>query len=150
MSHIDQAETILREILEGLGFEIDVQIEKNNDEYCLQIESPQSRYLIGAKGDRLEDIQYLINRILLQQNPDAPRIKIDCQQHRHNLEKALLKKVSQLAERVKSEKKSAQTRPLNAYYRRIVHNAFVDDAEIQTSSAQGTQRYKRITLSLIK
>jgi len=38
--------------------------------------------------------------------------------------------------------------PMNAYERRIVHNAFADDPEIKTWSPPDDSRLKRITLRL--
>ena len=37
-------------------------------------------------------------------------------------------------------------RPLNAYHRRIVHNALVDDDEIETVSPRSHDRLKRIEI----
>ena len=33
-----------------------------------------------------------------------------------------------------------------SYYRRLIHNAFVNDPEIMTESAKGDLRFKRVTL----
>ena len=45
-------------------------------------------------------------------------------------------------------KSGDRLKPLNAYYRRIAHNAVVDDPEIETVSPRGDDRMKRITLKL--
>ena len=39
-------------------------------------------------------------------------------------------------------------RPLNAYYRRLVYQAVLDDPQIEAHSPDGVARLKRITLSL--
>jgi predicted RNA-binding protein Jag len=51
---------------------------------------------------------------------------------------------------VKERGKPLQTEPLNAYDRWLVHQAFKDDAEIQSWSPDDHARTKRITLSLRK
>jgi spoIIIJ-associated protein len=58
-----------------------------------------------------------------------------------------LPEIKDIAERVKSTGKSFQMRPLNAYYRRMVHNILADDPEIVSHSPQGDDRLKRITIS---
>ena len=37
-------------------------------------------------------------------------------------------------------------RPLNAYHRRIVHNALIDDDEVETVSPRSDERLKRILI----
>ena len=39
-------------------------------------------------------------------------------------------------------------RPLNAYYRRLVYQALLDDQQIEAHSPEGASRLKRITLKL--
>ena len=51
-----------------------------------------------------------------------------------------------LAERVEAGGKPLKMRPLNAYYRRLVHNALVDDPDVESVSPGGDERLKRITL----
>ncbi|MBC8125708.1 MAG: single-stranded DNA-binding protein, partial [Gloeobacteraceae cyanobacterium ES-bin-144] len=48
----------------------------------------------------------------------------------------------------KTTGKSYQMRPLNAYYRRLVHNILVGDPQIVSHSPQGDDRLKRITISV--
>jgi spoIIIJ-associated protein len=35
---------------------------------------------------------------------------------------------------------------MNSYYRRLVHNLFVNDPHIVSESSRGEERFKRITL----
>jgi spoIIIJ-associated protein len=58
----------------------------------------------------------------------------------------LAHRVRQLAEIVRKTGRSYQLDPMNAYERRIVHNAFKDDPEVMTWSPPDDARLKRITL----
>jgi len=149
MTDYSPAEEVLRTMLAKLGFEAELQTEEEADGPCIQISSSDSSYLIGKNGDRLEDLQYLMNRIVSESHPDLPRIKVDCNGYRKEQESILLDKVKSLAEKVKEDGKSARTRPLNAYYRRLVHNSLADEKEVQTSSPDGSSRYKRVTISKV-
>jgi spoIIIJ-associated protein len=51
---------------------------------------------------------------------------------------------------VKITGKSFQLRPLNAYYRRMVHNILAADPQISSHSPPGEDRLKRITISAKK
>ncbi len=141
----EAAEKILIKMLDHLGFEIQVEKVVENDDVCLNITTDESKCIIGRNGDRLEDIQYLVNRILQKHYPDAPRVKVDCDLYRREQESKLVEKAKELAEKVIESGKSVRTRPLNAYYRRIVHNALVDES-VTTNSPKSAARYKRIEI----
>lgn len=147
MSEFALAEDVLKKMLSTLGFEVDVAFEVSHDGPCMQIQSEQSSILIGKNGDRLEDIQYLVNRIAQKHDAKLPRVKVDCDHYRENQEEQLLEKVRSLAEKVRADGRPARTRPLNAYYRRLVHNAFIEDSEIETTSPDGNSRFKRVLIS---
>jgi spoIIIJ-associated protein len=140
------AEKILTTMMGHLGFQIEVTVEQLDDGLCLNISTEHSKSIIGRNGDRLEDIQYLVNRILQKHYPDSPRVKVDCDQYRQQQEDDLVKKTKELAVQVAETGKSVRTRPLNAYYRRLVHNALAD-APVETHSSKSPARYKRIEIS---
>ena len=146
MNWDDASEKILVTMLGHLGFSIEVERVMSDDGLCLQIKIDDSKAVIGRNGDRLEDLQYLVNRILSKHFPDAPRVKVDCEDYRFIQEAKLVDMAKDLAEKVMTTGKSVRTRPLNAYYRRLVHNALSDLAEIRTESPQGQARYKRIEI----
>ena len=123
------------------------RIQETRDGPCLQIHSGESETIIGKDGDRLDDLQYHVNRIVRRHYPKAERIKVDCAHFRSMQEDQLHEEVRNIAERVKSTGKPFQMRPLNAYYRRLVYNVLVGDPEIVSHSPQGDDRLKRITIS---
>lgn len=144
----DAAKKVLDTMLGHLGFTATIDLEFDEEGPCLQIHTPQSEWLIGDEGDRLDDLQYLVNRLLRKHYEDAPRIKVDCAHYRRMQEDKLRNEVRQLAEKVKSSGKPFQMRPLNAYYRRLVYQSLLNDAEIEAHSPEGNSRLKRITLQL--
>lgn len=147
MTTVESANKVLDTMLGHLGFTATIELQETHDGPCLQIHSGESEALIGKDGDRLDDLQYLVNRIVRRHYPKADRVKVDCEHFRSIQEDQLGEEVRGIAERVKSSGKSVQMRPLNAYYRRMVHNILVDDPLISTHSPQGDDRLKRITIS---
>lgn len=140
------AEQSLTSLLGSLGFEVEIETTDADGIVCLNISSPDSKYLIGDEGDRLDDLQYLVNRMLQRQMPDAPRVKVDCDHYRERNEARLLEKAKSLAARVLESGKPMKMPPLNAYHRRLVHNALQDIEGVSTESEEGDARYKRITI----
>lgn len=148
MNPAEAATKILDTMLGHLGFTAQIEVEDREEGPCLQILSSQSKFLIGRDGHRLDDLQYMVNRILRRHDEDAPRVKVDCEHYRTIHEDKLIQEVHEVAERVKATGEPAKLRPLNAYYRRIAHNALTDDPEIETHSPQSRDRLKRITVRL--
>lgn len=150
MKDLSAAENVLKTMLGKLGFEVSTKLVEESGGPCIQIFSEQSELIIGKNGDRLEDLQYLLNRIVSLKDPSLPRIKVDCEEYRKQQEEQLLSKARSLAEKVREDGKSARTRPLNAYYRRLVHNVFTDVEDIATASQEGNGRYKRVIISRVE
>ena len=147
MTHVETATRILDTMLGHLGFTVSIEVQQTHDGPCLQITSSDSEAIIGHDGDRLDDLQYLVNRILRRHIPDAERVKVDCGHFRSIQEDRLQEEVRSIAQRVKTSGKPYQMRPLNAYYRRLVHNVLVDDPEVVSHSPGGDDRLKRITVA---
>ena len=150
MTTVESATKILDTMLGHLGFTATIETHETDDGPCLQIHSGDSEALIGKDGDRLDDLQYLVNRILRRHHPKAERIKVDCAHFRSIQEDQLKEEIRNVAERVKVTGKSFQLRPLNAYYRRMVHNILVADSQISSHSPPGDDRLKRITIAAKK
>lgn len=147
MTTVESAGKILDTMLGHLGFTATIELQDTHDGPCLQIHSGESEAIIGNDGDRLDDLQYLVNRIVRRHFPQAGRIKVDCEHFRSIQEDHLNEEVKNIADRVKTTGKPFEMRPLNAYYRRLVHNVLVGDAQIVSHSPVGDERLKRITIS---
>lgn len=147
MNTVEAAHKILDTMLGHLGFSATIEVEQTHDGPALQIRSGESEELIGNDGDRLDDLQYLVNRILRRHFPKAERVKVDCGHYRAIQEDRLQEEVRGIAARVKATGKPFRMRPLNAYYRRLVHNVLVQDPDVVSHSPDGDDRLKRITIS---
>jgi len=146
MNEVEAAGKILKTMLGKLGFDVELEVTENEDGPCLNIISEETEILIGKQGDRLEDLQYLTNRILIKHFPNAPRIRVDCNHFRSGKEKELLDEARKLANEVVENGEAQKLRPLNAYYRRLAYNALSQIEGVKTSSPSGSVRYKRILI----
>ncbi len=69
MTPLDQARQILDTLLGYLGFVVTIEEDNGEEGPTLQILCEEPDDLIGRRGEVLEDIQYLVNRILLRRDP---------------------------------------------------------------------------------
>ncbi len=143
---LDQARQILENLLGFLGFFVTIEEEDGADGPTLQILTEEHDRLIGDRGDVLDDIQYLVNRLLIRRMPDAPRIRVDCEFYRSMREDKMLARAREMAERVRATGVPAALSPMNSFYRRLIHHAFEGDPDILTESAKGEARFKRVIL----
>lgn len=144
------ATKVLSNILTPLGYQFQIEVSAHEDGPQLMITSPDARYLIGEEGDRLDDLQYLVNRIVQTEWEDAPRVRIDCDHYRARTEAKLLRRARAKAERVLETGKPLMMERLNAYQRRLVHNELAKMPGIATESEVSESRFKRITISRVE
>lgn len=149
MNEVEAAGKILDSMLGKLGFQVKLETIVTDDGPCLNILTNEGVHLIGKHGDRLEDLQYLTNRILNKHYPNAARVKVDCDQCRANQEKTLIETAKEMARQVVDDGKARHLKPLNAYYRRLAHNALSEIEGVSTSSPRGDSRYKRIEITKV-
>ena len=140
------AKDILDTMLGYLGFVCEIDEEPREGFLLLQVHTPEKERLIGRHGEILEDVQFLLNRIVQSKHPDQPRVQIDIEYYREMREDAIVQRARQIASLVKKTGRPFHLDPMNSYDRRIIHNAFKDDPDIITWSPPDEARIKRITL----
>ncbi len=145
MDHLEVAQEVLDSILGYLGFAATVVIDRETS--TLQVASSDAKLLIGHRGDRLEEIQYLVNRIVQDRIPDAPRFRVDIDNYRAAREFSMIEEAEAAAARAIASGRPVKLHPMNSYERRIVHNHFKDNPEVSTWSPKDSARLKRITIS---
>ncbi|MEK0449120.1 MAG: hypothetical protein RL088_1388 [Verrucomicrobiota bacterium] len=137
---------LLDTMLGHLDFAFEIKEIPSGSGITLQIYTPEKERLIGRRGEVLEDLQLLLNRMITSKDPKAPRVTVDVEHYREMHDDALIARIRQMADIVRATGRSYQLEPMNSYQRRIVHNAFKDDPEIMTWSPSDEARIKRITL----
>ncbi len=141
-----QPKEIAEKILGTLGFAATVTEHKLGDDLMLDVKTDESGRLIGRQGQTLADLQYLVNRILFQQDQSAPKIMLDVGGYRGQAREALIKKAQDAAEKVKRWGDAVELEPLSAFDRRIVHQALKDDPDIETQSVEVDGTDKKVLL----
>ena len=132
----------LEKILNLLGFPVTVEEHQMEDGLLLDVKTEDSGRLIGRQGQTLSDLQYITNRLLFQQDPSAPKVMVDVSGYRAQAREALVKKAMDAAEKVRRWGDVVELEPLNAFDRRIIHQALKDDPSIETHSVEveGTEK----------
>jgi len=131
-----QPKATLERLLELLHFPATVEEHTTEDGITLDVKTEDSGRLIGRQGQTLSDLQYLTNRLLFQQDQNAPKATVDVAGYRSQAREALVKKAKDAADKVRRWGDVVELEPLSAFDRRIVHQALKDDPDIETQSVE--------------
>lgn len=131
-----EPKAILEEVLRLLGFEATIEESRLEDGLLLDVKTDDGGRLIGRQGQTLSDLQYIVNRLSFQKDKDAPKVTVDVGGYRAQHREALVKKALAAAEKVRRWGDVVELEPINAFDRRIVHNALKDDPAVETHSVE--------------
>ena len=127
---------LLEQLLKNLGFEAVIEEHHLDDGLLLEIKTDDSGRLIGRQGQTLADLQYLLNRMIFQQDNTAPKVLVDVGGYRSQTREALVQKAKEAAEKVRRWGDIVELEPMTAFDRRIIHNALKDDPSVETHSVE--------------
>lgn len=136
----------IEKLLQLLGFTVTVEENRMEDGILLDVKTDDSGRLIGRQGQTLADLQYITNRLLFQQDTSAPKVMVDVGGYRAQAREALVKKAKEAAEKVRRWGDVVELEPLNAFDRRIIHQALKDDPGIETHSVEVEGTDKKVIL----
>ncbi|MBP7948221.1 MAG: single-stranded DNA-binding protein [Verrucomicrobiales bacterium] len=146
MTAAENAYEILDTMLGHLGFTAQIDVEETPSGPVLQVNMEHAEALIGEHAERLEDLQYLVNRLLQAKDAGAPKVRVDVAHFREMKEDQMLDEVRAAAERVRLSGHAIKLPPMNSYHRRMVHTLFAGDPDVKSWSPEDSGRLKRITL----
>ena len=143
---LQNARETLELMLGHLGLVFEVEEIEQAGRSVLNIRARDAARLIGRDGHTLEDLQYLLNRILNRHDESAANVIVDVEGYRQKEKQDFIGRIRELAEQVRRTGHPFVLAPMNSFDRRLVHQAFADDPEIVTQSEEGGARLKQITL----
>jgi len=145
MTHYTPKE-MLELMLSHLGINAEVKEEMRPSGLTLHIDDPAAAFLIGEDGQVLDDLQYLLNRMLISEDMEQSRVIIDVDSYRLKEQSRFLEEVRTVVNLVRTDGEERVLDPMNSFERMMVHNTFKDDPEIETWSPEGSERVKQITV----
>ncbi|HXZ35836.1 MAG TPA: RNA-binding cell elongation regulator Jag/EloR [Thermodesulfobacteriota bacterium] len=142
----ETAKKILQDILRLLEVEATVDLKEESERILLNIKGDGSGLLIGRKGQTLDALEYLINKIVHKGAEDKKRIVVDTENYRLRREDSLVQLAQRLAEKAKRLGRPVTISPMSAHDRRIIHLALQDDKTLRTWST-GSGLYRKVIIS---
>ena len=103
--------------------------------------------LIGKRGQTLDSLQYLTNRVANKSQDGYVRVKLDTEDYRKRRKQTLENLAKNIAYKVKRSRKPISLEPMNPYERRIIHSALQADDRVSTHS-EGEEPYRHVVVTL--
>lgn len=131
---VELGKETLRKIIDFITTDAAIQVTKTEDRYLLNVQGGNPGVLIGKKGQTLEAIQYLVEKIVNRHSGQRIRIQVDVEGYLENRRTNLCNLAKRLAEKTKQTGKPSTIGQMNAHDRRVVHLTLKDDTEVRTQS----------------
>jgi spoIIIJ-associated protein len=127
-------EDLLREVTEGLGLECEVVVVQEDGILKGSVEGDDVGLLIGRRGQTIDAIQHLAQRIVFPGGQSEARVVIDADGYRERRAQALQEAADGAAERALESGQPVELDPMPATERRVVHEYLRDRGDVQTHS----------------
>lgn len=143
-------EAFLNDTLKAMGMNVELVsgIDKSGA-LCIEMKGEGMGILIGKRGQTLDALQYLANRVANKHQEGYVRIKLDTENYRARREETLKNLAKNIAFKVKRSRKPVSLEPMNPYERRIIHAALQADPYVTTHS-EGDEPYRKVVVTLKK
>lgn len=145
---ISAVEEFLRNTLTAMGMEVELETEIDKDgALCVNMSGEHMGILIGKRGQTLDSLQYLANRVANKHQDGYVRVKLDTENYRARREETLKHLAKNIAHKVKRNRRPVALEPMNPYERRIIHSALQGNKFVETVS-EGEEPYRHVVVKL--
>ena len=139
------AQDLGREIFKTMSIDAEMTVKISTDQCWINVKVEEPGILIGKRGQTLEAIQYLVDKVVNKQCGKGNRIIFDVEGYVESRKSELKDLASRLASKaIKTGKPSTMTR-MNAHDRRIVHVTLKRNRSVRTQSV-GDGYYRKLII----
>ena len=145
---IKAVEQFLKDTLKAMDMEVEITSSIDEDgALYVDMKGDHMGILIGKRGQTLDALQYLANRVANKHQSGYVRVKLDTENYRARREETLKHLAKNIAHKVKRNRRPVALEPMNPYERRIIHSALQSDPYVTTHS-EGEDPYRKVVVTL--
>jgi spoIIIJ-associated protein len=142
---MEEATNVLKTILSKMGLEPHEVVPSETEErITLEVKGPETGLIIGKKGQTLDSLQYLVNKIVSKKagEGEGKGVTVDAEGYRARRAEALVELAHKLAEKAKRTGRPVAADPMSAADRRVIHVTLAEMAGLTTrSEGEGIYRH---------
>jgi spoIIIJ-associated protein len=125
---------LLKEVVLGLGLEGEVVVDREDDVLRGSVEGEDVGLLIGRRGQTIDAVQHLAQRIVFPGGQSAARVVVDADGYRERRAQALREDAAAAADEAVRLGEPVELDPMPASERRVVHEFLRDRDDVETHS----------------
>lgn len=148
--NIKACEAYLASIVDKLGLKAEIRSKEEEDHSLyMEVVGDDMGLIIGKRGQTLDALQYLINRVANHNQEGAVRVRLDTENYRERRKQTLENLAKNIAAKAKKTRKNVVLEPMNPYERMIIHSALQKDPAVTTYS-KGKEPYRTVVVAVKK
>lgn len=133
---------LLREVTHGLGLACEVIVEQEEDVLRGSVEGEDVGLLIGRRGQTIDAVQHLAQRIVFPGGRSASRVVVDADGYRERRAESLRVEADEAADEALRLDGPVELDPMPASERRVVHEYLRERGDVEThSEGEEPERY---------
>jgi spoIIIJ-associated protein len=139
-------EDLLAEIADGLDLDVEIDIEESDGLLKGSLRGDDVGLFIGRRGQTIDAVQHLAQRIVFHEGPSDVRVVIDADGYRERRAETLRADADVAAEETLRTGQPVEMDPMPASERRVVHEHLRDRGDVETHS-EGDEPERRLVVS---
>lgn len=142
------AAEFLEELLRRMGIEATAEPRLEDGTMYVDLEGEgedDAAILIGRHGQTLESLQDLTRLVVSRRTGERCRVIVDVEEYRRRRRDRLVALAREVARRVQRTRREEQLEPMNAYERKVVHDAVAEIPGV-TSTSRGEEPDRRVVI----
>jgi spoIIIJ-associated protein len=139
-------EELLDEIVEGLGLDVDIEVEEEDGVLNGRLTGEDLGLFIGRHGQTIEAVQHLAQRIIFPDGPSPIRVMIDANGYRERRAASLRAEADEAADEALRLGEPIELDPLPPLERRIIHEYLRERGDVDTHS-EGNEPERYLVIS---
>jgi spoIIIJ-associated protein len=141
-------EDLLAEIVDSLDLDVEIEVEETESQLKGCLRGEDIGLFIGRRGQTIDAVQHLAQRIVFHEGPSDVRIVIDADGYRERRAETLRADADAAADETLRSGQPVEMDPMPASERRVVHEHLRDRGDVETHS-EGDEPDRRLVVSAL-
>jgi spoIIIJ-associated protein len=142
---INLGKEVLQKMVDLITMDATILSQTAKGKILYEVKGGNAAVLIGKRGQTLEAMQYLVEKIINKQNQKRIRVEVDVEGYLQNRRERLESLALRFSAKAKKTGRPLTAGQFNAHDRRIIHIALKEDRDVRTHSV-GEGYYRKLKI----
>ena len=139
----------ITELVSNMGIDAKFESKVRDEQISIKMYSDKNSILIGKNGQTLMAMQTILRQMVFNEIGMYPYILLDVENYKEKKISNLERNAKRIAKEVQKTKIDVALEDMNAYERRIVHNALTKYKNLSTAS-EGEEPHRHIVIRYVE